>query len=65
MDEKTSLKAIRSLDPDTVNDIDDLYDSRDFGESTYSVSSSVRLKDDNINGAHSSNKLKNRFIRNP
>ena len=64
-DEKTSLKAIRSLAPDTLSDLDDLHDSRDFGESTYSVSSSIRQRDDGIAGANSSNKLKNRFIRNP
>ena len=52
-DEKTSLKTIRALAPDTLSDFDDLHDSRDFGESTYSISSSIRLKDDDLAGGNS------------
>ena len=52
-DEKTSLKTIRALAPDTLSDFDDLHDSRDFGESTYSINSSIRLKDDDIAGGNS------------
>ena len=64
-EEERSLKSLRNMAPETFNDNDDLYDSRDFGESSYSINSQMRIRDDGLTGANSSKRLKNKFVRTP